>query len=284
VPEYMKIRIDEGAVQEVYLNDNTLYYTLNRTEKPIGTLLDYYETLYANASTDRTIEPEGARAALMRRTPKKDREQLGSMIDKTAEIINDRFIRFEGDGWGGFATIVSGDESEADWSRRMTERIATFKETGEAKALGDPKIVIAFEDPAAGNTQYFNVWPADDFNHKNVKPRGSEDAPGFDVSDIQRPFGSQRMITFGQQHGEVGFTILVYRGGGDIDGVLEHFAAEMTRDGWALSARFAESQSRLDDPEPALLFIKDGREAYIGLREDRRAREVTSTVLVYERG
>ena len=67
-------------------------------------------------------------------------------------------------------------------------------------------------------------------------------------------------------------------------GILGHFAEEMTQDGWAISGRFAESQSKLEDPEPALLFIKDGREAYVGLREDQDSHEVTSTVVMYERG
>lgn len=284
MPEYMKLQVDEGAVQEVYLNDNTLYYTLNRTAKPVGTLLDYYETLYSNSSTDRDLEPAGARDALLKRIPAKDRSETVTKLDKTNEIVNDRFIRFEGDGWGGFATIVNGEEGDADWSNKMAGRIGEFQKTGEAKALGDPKVVVAFDDPSQGDTQYFNVWPADDFNHKNVRPKGNEDTPGFDVEDVQRPFGSQRMVTFGQQHGQVAYTIVVYRGGGDVDSVLEHFAHEMTNDGWALSARFAESQSRLEEPEPALLFAKDGREAYIGLREQPDSDEVTSTVVIYERG
>jgi len=284
MPEYMKLQVDEGAVQEVYLNDNTLYYTLNRTSKPVGPLLDYYENLYSNSSNDRDLEPPGARDALMKRIPAGTRAETASKLDKTNEVVNDRFIRFEGEGWGGFATIVSGDEGEQDWSRKMTERIGEFQKTGQAKELGDPKIVVAFSDPSQGDTQYFNVWPADNFDHKKVMPRGEEDAPGFDVDDIQRPFGSRRMITFGQQHSGTAYTIVVYRGGGDVDGILGHFAEEMTRDGWAISGRFAESQSRLEDPEPALLFIKDGREAYVGLREDQDSHEVTSTVVMYERG
>ncbi len=284
VPEYMKGAVDEGNVQEVYLNDNTLYYTLNRSEKPIPALLDYYEGLYANDNTDRQIEPEGAREALLARIPKEEREETAAKLDMTNEVINDRFIRFEGTGWGGFATIVTGDESDANWSARMGERIGKFKETGLASDLGAPKIVVAFEDPAEDNTQYFNVWPAETFDHRKVMPRGEEDAPGYDISDIDRPWGSRRMITFGQNHGGVNYTILVYRGPGGIDETLEHFADEMTRDGWAVSARFAEAQAREEEPEPALLFIKDGREAYVGLRQGEGDADVTSTIVVYDHG
>lgn len=284
MPEYMKLQVDDGDVQEVYLNDNTLYYTLNRTEKPIPQLLDYYENLYAGDSTDRQIEPDGAREALLARIPKKDREETANNLDMTNEVLNDRFIRFEGAGWGGFATIVNGEESETAWSARMGERIGRFQETGLASELGDPKIVVAFEDPAADNTQYFNVWPGADFDHKNVKPRGEQDAPGYDIDDIHRPWGSQRMITFGQNHGGVTYTIIVYRGAGTIDETLEHFADEMSRDGWAVSVRFAEAQARAEEPEPALLFVKDGREAYIGLRKSEGDDDVTSTIVVYERG
>ncbi len=283
MPEYMKLRVDEGAVQEVELNGNTLYYTLNRSPKPVGTLLDYYETLYAGTSTDRDLEPAGARDALLRRIPKKDRAETSDKLDKINEVVNDRFIRFEGDGWGGFATIVSGEESDDDWSRKMTERIASYKTTGMTTDLGDPKIVVAFDDPSQGDTQYFNVWPAGEFDGRAARPRGGDDAPGFDVDDVQRPWGSTRMITFAQRHGNVEYTILAYRGAGTVDGVLSDFAKEMDRDGWAQANRFVEAQAKAEDPEPALLFVKDGREAYVGLRGDPGTGEVTSTIVVYER-
>ena len=285
VPEYMQYEVDEGSVQEVYLNDNTLFYTLYRSEKSVPALLDYYENLYSPESAKReSLAPPGAKEALLARVPVGERDETADRIEETEDILNDKFVRFDGKGWGGFATIYNGDENEADWHNRMTERIRKFKDTGLASDLGAPKIVVAFEDPSQDNTQYFNVWPGSDFDHRNVMPRGEADAPGYDVEDIQRPWGSKRMITFGQNHGGVNYTILVYRGEGRTDDVLEHFVSEMTRDGWAVSARFAEARARQDDPEPAMLFIKEGKEAYIGLRPVEREGLVTSTVIVYDRG
>jgi hypothetical protein len=280
MPEYMKLRVDEGNVQEVYLNDNTLFYTLNRTSKSVPALLDYYETLYD--ADDYSLAPEGAKEALLERIPARDREETSYKVDETEKLVQERHVRFEGKGWGGFATIYNGDEGDPDWHHRMTERIASFKQTGLASDLGSPKIVVAFDDPAMGDTQYFNVWPGTDFDHRNVRPDGEKDAPGFDVADIQRPWGSQRMLTFGQNHGGVNYTILVYKGPGRTDEVLEGFVAEMSQDGWAVSTRFAEARAMNEDPEPSMLFIKDGKEAYVGLRTD--GDDVTSTIVLYDRG
>jgi hypothetical protein len=285
MPEYMKLNVDEGAVQEVYLNDNTLFYTLYRTEKSVPQLLDYYENLYSPDAKDReSLAPEGAKEAMLARTPKGQRDEALQQIEETEDILNDKFVRFEGKGWGGFATIYNGDENEPDWHNRMTERIRQYKQTGMVAELGSPKIVVAFEDPAEDNTQYFNVWPASDFDGRKVRPKGEQDAPGYDISDIQRPWGSQRMITFGQNHGGVSYSILVYRGAGQTDDVFEHFMSEMAADGWAVSARFAEARALQEDPEPSMLFIKEGKEAYVGLRSLEVEGQVTSTVIVYDRG
>lgn len=284
MPEYMKLDIDEGAVHEVSLNDNTLFYTLYRTEKPIAALLDYYENLYSPDSKDRKLAPPGAEEALLARIPEADRAETQRKIGATEDVVNDKFVRFEGKGWGGFATLYNGDENEPDWHSRMTRRIQKFKETGKVTDLGDPKILVAFEDPSQGNTQYFNVWPGDDFDFRNVRPQGEQDTPGFDVADIQRPYGSRRMVTFGQSHGGVNYTILVYKGDGQTDEVMEHFVAEMSADGWALSQRVAESQVRQEDPVPAMLFVKEGKEAFVSLKEDPSEGDVTSTIVLYDRG
>ncbi len=285
VPEYMKLNVEEGDVQEVYLNDNTLFYTLYRTSKSIPALLDYYEDLYSPAAKrPETLAPAGAKEALLARVPQSEREKTAWQIEETEDILNQKFVRFEGDGWGGFATLYNGDENEADWHVKQTERIRKYKQTGMVHDLGSPKIVVAFDDPAAGDTQYFNVWPASDFDGRKIRPRGEDDAPGYDIADIQRPWGSRRMVTFGQNHGGVNYTIIVYRGDGQPDDVLEHFVSEMTADGWAVSARFAEARALQEEPEANMLFIKEGKEAYVGLSSLKEPGVVTSTVIVYDRG
>ena len=103
MPAYMQTQVEEGAVQEVHLNGNTLYYTLYRSSKPVPALLDYYEGLYASDSTDRQIAPPEAKQAYLRRIQDtEERAVQEERITTTEEILNDRFIRFQGEGWGGF--------------------------------------------------------------------------------------------------------------------------------------------------------------------------------------
>lgn len=284
VPEYMKFRVDEEKVQEVYLNGNTLFYTLNRTNKKIPALLDHYEHLYST-KVDRVIAEPAAIDALVNTVPdKKSRDEHRRQIAMTEKILNDRFIRFEGEGWGGFSTIVTGKEADPDYTGDIHQRFAEMKKTGLASSLGDPKIVVAFDDPSDGSTQYFNVWPDDDFDHRKVRPRGEEDAPGFDIDDIQRPFGARRLLTFSQNHGGVRYSILVYRGQGTTSGVLDEFATEMSTDGWSLSSTFEQARMANGMEEPSLLLAKGNREAYISLRASVSDGTVTSTVIVYDQG
>jgi hypothetical protein len=284
VPEYMKFQVDEGKVQEVYLNDNRLFYTLNRTDKTIPQLLDYYENLYS-VHNDRVLaEPEAIEAMLKTVPDKKSRDEHRRQIAKTEEILNDRFIRFEGEGWGGFSTIVTGKEADPDYTEDLRQRFMELKETGLASSLGDTKMVVAFEDPSNDSTQYFNVWPDEGFDLRKMRPQGGEDSPGFDIDDIKRPMGSRRLITFAQNHGGVRYSVLVYQGRGNTASVLGDFAAEMITDAWAPSAAFERARAASDSDEPALLMVKGGREAYISLRADRRDGTVTSTIIVYDHG
>jgi hypothetical protein len=284
MPEFMKMQVDEGAVQEVTLNGNKLFYTLYRTDKSIDTLLDYYENLYQ--SKQRVIAPPEARQALLKYVKNsKDRAEHERRINETEKILNDRFIRFEGKAWGGFATIVTGKEGDADYSNDMIARFRKFKKSGMATDLGDPKILVAFKDPSRGDTQYFNVWPADDFDFRNIRPRGEDDAPGGDVLDVPRPFGSRRMVSFAQEHGGTTYEILSYRGRGTAEEVLENMVGTMLDNEWAISAHVEESRQQLEDPEHVGLFSKDdGREAWISVKDEPETDEATTTVVIYDRG
>ena len=282
VPEYMKFQVDEGKVQEVYLNDNHLFYTLNRTDKNIDQLLDYYENMYSGHN-DLEFAPPGAMEEVLKRTPKGvSKDAHRKRIEKTHEVLNDRFFRFNGDGWGGFSTIVTGKEGASDYNVEITERFMKLKESGLAEDLGDAKVVVAFDDPSTDETQYFNVWPDGNFDLRKMQPRDGEDAPGFDIEDIDRPTGATRQLTFAQDHGGARYTILVYRGKGTISGVLDDFAMDMSSQGWTASAAFESARARVDDFEPALLMAKGGREAYVSLRANRGEGTVTSTIIVYD--
>ncbi|HCP47647.1 MAG TPA: hypothetical protein DIU15_16520 [Deltaproteobacteria bacterium] len=282
VPEYMANVVKEGDVQEVYLNGNTLYYTLYRTHKNIGALLDYYEELYQGEK--RPMASDAAKAHVLGQI--KDpaqRAETKEKLARTEAIMNKRFIRFEGESWGGFSTIVTGREAEGDYQKDLINRFRTFKKTGKITDLGDPKMVVAFADPSQGDVQYFNVWPDGDFDFRNVRPDGDQDAQGYDIHDIARPFGSQRLITFGQDHGRASYEILLYRGQGTLGEVQEHFAQSMIEDGWVPSRTFEEARHRMDDPEPSLLFQKGPREAYIAMERRWGDDFVTSTVIVSSR-
>jgi len=284
VPEYMKFQVDEGAVQEVYLNDNRLLYTLNRTEKKIPQLLDFYENLYS-VLNDRVIAQPEAIEALLKTVPdEKSKKEHLRRIAKTEEILNDRFVRFEGQGWGGFSTVVTGKEGDPDYTEDLRKRFMEMKETGLASSLGDTKMVVAFEDPSQGNTQYFNVWPEEGFDLRKMKPQGDQDAPGFDIDDIKRPLGSKRMVTFAQDHGGIRYSILVYKGRGSLSAVREDFVSDLADEGWALSSSFERARAQAGDEDPSLLVAKDRREAFVSLRANRGDGTVTSTIVVYERG
>ncbi len=279
MPGYMNISVDEGSVQEVYLNGNTLQYTLNRTDKSIDTLLDYYEGLYQGRKHD--VAPKAAREALLKtvRDPK-DREEQRRRILATDDILNDRFVRFEGDNWGGFSTLVTGREGEANYMADMVERFRSFQKSGDATDLGDPKLLVAFEDASEGDVQYFNVWPSGGFDFQSVRPQGEEDAPGYDLSDIPRPYGSQRMITFGQNHMGSDYQILLYRGGGTIEEIAAHFVESMGTEGWAVSLTHLRAHGAMDGEYPSLLFTKGQREAYVAMTQGGDDGVVSSTVVV----
>ena len=283
VPQYMANVVNEGDVQEVYLNGNNLYYTLYRTNKNIGSLLDYYENLYQGETVP--MAPDAATEHVFNQIKNPaQRAEAREKMARTEAIMNKRFIRFDGDNWGGFSTIVTGREGEGDYQKDLVDRFRAFKKTGKITDLGDPKMVVAFSDPSAGDVQYFNVWPDAAFDFRNVRPEGDDDAAGYDIQDIARPFGSQRLITFGQDHGPASYEILVYRGRGSLGEVEEHFADSMVDDGWSVSRTFEQARQLMDEPEAALLFHKAGREAYIAMQRRWGDDYVTSTVVVSSRG
>lgn len=285
MPEYMRMRVEEGAIQQVYLNDNTLHYAQYHTDKDLDALLDYYENLYDRP--DRVIAPEAAKQALLKTVKgAKGREENRKRIEETEKLLNQHHIRFQGQDWGGYATILTGHEGKADWTKSMVDGFRKFKQSGLVKDLGDPKIVVAFRDKANGGSQYFTVWPGADFDQRKVRARGEEDAPGYDVEDVDRPRESRRLVTFGQEHGGVEYTVLVYRGPGDMDDTLDGYIESMQIDGWSISSQFERGKSKMDVAAPSLLFSKDDREAYISVKpfENEQGKGATTTVVLYDRG
>ena len=193
--------------------------------------------------------------------------------------MNQRYVSFDGEGWAGFAQIVTGKEGDSDWQKDTVERIRSFKDTGNLNTLGDPKVMVAFDDPSRGDVQYFNVWPGPDFDMKKTRPKDDQDTPGYDVEDIQRPHNSQRLATFAQEHAGVNYEVIVYKHGGQIVDAMEHWYTEMGNDDWAVSSSVEQARAKDLDFAPALLFSKDGREAFIALRKTDEG--VTSTVVVH---
>jgi|GEM_PF-1707770 len=284
VPAYMKTTVRDGDVNEVYLNGNTLYYTQYHSSKPIDTLLDYYENLYKGEQ--RPLADQKTKDKLLKYVKNgKDRAEHARRIEETEKLINKRYVRLDGEKWGAFATIVTGKEGDEDWSSDMKERFDDFDKTGEVAALGDAKIVVAFEDAANDGSQYLNVWPGKNFNRKNMRPERREDGVGFDIEDIPRPHGSYRLVTFGQELREADYSIHIYRGIASVGQVENHFLREMEAEGWGLSQSFIAGRDMMDQEmaaPDALLFIKDDREAYISLEESAE-HSVTSTIVVYNR-
>ena len=284
VPAHMQLRVNEGDVNEVYLNGNTMYYTQYSSDKPVGQLLDYYENLYKGDV--RPVADDATKKALLEYVKDdEDRKEHARRIQETERLMNERFVRLEGESWGAFATIVTGREGEADWAEDMKKRFQAYDESRKVGALGDPKIVVAF-DQAGGGSQYLNVWPDKEFDQRSLRPRKGEDAPGYDIDDIQRPRDSFRMVTFGQEQFGRYYSIIVYRGPGDVRTVEDHFMNEMQTDGWGVSTRMLDGKAKMEEQEaapPAMLFAKDNREAYVSLQENAQG-WVTSTIVIYRRG
>lgn len=284
VPAYMKTAVRDGDVNEVYLNGNKLYYTQYHSSKKIGTLLDYYENLYKG--DQHPVATQATKDKLLKTVKNsKDRAEHARRIEETEKLINQRYVRLDGEQWGAFATIVNGKEGEEDWASDMKDRFDVFDKTGEVAALGDAKIVVAFEDGVNGGSQYLNVWPDEDFNRENMRPNRREDGVGYDIEDIPRPWDSYRLVTFGQELREADYSIHIYRGAGSVDSVEGHFMREMEAEGWGLSQNFMAGREMMDQETAApdeLLFFKDGREAYISL-EPSAENTVTSTIVVYQR-
>ncbi len=281
MPEYMRLQVDEDQVQEVYINDNLLSYTLHRTSKDIGTLLDYYENLYQ--SKKEVIAPEAAREHILATVKDPaDRAEHRRRILETERILNERFIRYQGKSWGAFATIVTGKEGESGYWDDVKQRYQEFRKTGKASSLGDPKLLVAFEDPSEDEVQYFTIWPTQSFDLRNLRPRDQLDAPGYDVDDIERPRGSKRLITFSQTHGGVQYEVLMYRVNSDSFAPLEdHFRSSMLGDGWAISSTYEAARDQMDTPSHGLLFAKGKREAYVSL--SRNGEAINCVVIVQQR-
>ena len=286
VPAYMKGAVNEGDVNEVYLNGNTLFYTQYSSNKGVDQLLDYYENLYKG---DRApVASQQSKDWLLKFVKsKEDRVEHARRIEETEKLLNQRYVRVDGDQWGGFATMVTGKEGQADWAPDMKKRFESFNATGKVTDLGDPKIVVAFEDKSTGGSQYLNVWPEEGFNQRALRPRKQEDTPGYDIEDIERPRGSTRLITFGQDQAGAAYSVIMYRGLGTLDSIEHHYRSRMDEQGWGLAPRLVEGRERMEDqghdPTPSLLFGKDGREAYVSLQENEDD-TITSTVVVYRRG
>jgi len=284
VPAYMKTRVKDGDVNEVYLNGNQLFYTQYHSSKPIGTLLDYYENLYKGEQ--RPVADDATKERLLKTVKnKEDRAEHARRIEETEKLLNQRYVRLEGEQWGAFATIVTGKEGDSEWHYDMKERFEEFDKTGEVAALGDAKIVVAFDDSVNGGTQYMNVWPGENFNRRNMRPKRRQDGPGYDIEDIPRPRGSFRLVTFGQELRDADYTIHIYRGQASVDQVENHFLQVMELEGWGLSSNFIAGKDMMEEQvesPDSLLFIKDDREAYISLEESAE-NTVTSTVVVYRR-
>ena len=278
MPAFMSHQVEEGTVQEVFFNGNQLFYTLNRSDKSPQQLIDYYANLYNGP--DREIAPQAARNEILKTVKDKaDRAEQARRIEETEKIMNQRYVSFDGEGWAGFAQIVTGKEGDSDWQKDTVERIRSFKDTGNLNTLGDPKVMVAFDDPSRGDVQYFNVWPGPDFDMKKTRPKDDQDTPGYDVEDIQRPHNSQRLATFAQEHAGVNYEVIVYKHGGQIVDAMEHWYTEMGNDDWAVSSSVEQARAKDLDFAPALLFSKDGREAFIALRKTDEG--VTSTVVVH---
>lgn len=282
VPEHMKMRVDEGTVQEVYINDNTLFYSLHRTDKDITTLLDYYEGLYGQ--DERVIAPPEAKAHVLAQYPKAERAAAAAQIEATENLLNTHHVRVEDKNWGAFGTILTGKEKDPDYTQDLVDRFRTFKKSGQVSDLGSPKIVVAFGEPASGDTQYFTVWPGPDFDQRKVRPRGTDDAPGYDLEDVARPLHSTRLVTFGQDHGGVTYEILMYRGPGKLGTIESHWIDAMQADGWGISDTFVGARDRLDDSTPSLLFSKGTREAFVSLNEQGDVGDITSTIVLHDKG
>ena len=284
VPAHMQLRVNEGDVNEVYLNGNTMYYTQYSSDKDVGQLLDYYENLYKG--DEHPLADDATKTALLKyvKDPT-DRAEHARRIQETERLLNERHVRLEGQSWGAFATIVTGREGEADWATDMKARFQAYDASRRVGDLGDPKIVVAF-DQAGGGSQYLNVWPDKEFDQRSLRPRKGQDAPGYDIEDIQRPRDSFRMVTFGQEQFGRDYSIIVYRGPGDVRGVQDHFMREMQTDGWGVSTRVLDGKELMESEQeapPAMLFAKDDREAYVSLQQKTQG-WVTSTIVIYRRG
>lgn len=279
VPRFMKSVVEEGDVQEVYLNGNKLFYTHYTTDKSIDSLLDYYEAMY---SEDREILTDEAKQAMLGQIKDKEmRAEAAGKLSVVEDIMKETFVRVDNKDWGGFATIVSGAEGQPDYGRVMAKNFEKYHESGMVDDLGDPKIVVAFRDEPNRSTQYFDVWPGPDFDQRNLRPRKEDDAPGYDVEDIPRPPGSRRLVTFGQNHGGMDYSILVYRGTNSVDYVEDHFLEVMPQEDWGLVPQVMEARDEMEEPEAVLMFAKEsGREAFIRTRQIPGDDFVTTTVLV----
>lgn len=283
VPEYMKLEVEDGAVQEVSLNGNTLFYTQYRTDKSIPQLLDYYQNLYKGP--EHLYGDVAAREEILKTVKDKEsRDEQRRRIEATETLLNERYIRFQGKGWGGFSTIVAGDPSSANYTNEMLDRFRAFKKTGLVKDLGDPKIVVAFDDPSRGDVQYFNVWPGDDFDQRKVAPpKDGGDAAGDDLDGVPRPQGSRRTLSFAQEHGDVAYQIAVYENAhGDADSTLAGWYTAMDGAGWSVSGTYEAARNDAPEPLTTALWARDGFEAFVSVRDHEDGR-VTSTVILQRR-
>jgi hypothetical protein len=111
----------------------------------------------------------------------------------------------------------------------LGERLGTFFETGELGSIGELRYVRA-TPRAEGGSHVITVWSAGAFNLLDALPHDG-DVPGDDPDRAPRPPESTRLLS--ARVPDRGFAVYSYASNRSAAELLQFYAAEMTKVGWA---------------------------------------------------
>ena len=137
--------------------------------------------------------------------------------------------------------------------------------------------VIAFDSPRGCN---FFVSRSPLSPAANLGRKG-QDAPGVDAPGVPRPLNAARMMS-AENIGGIPSVLAFYEGSGGVADNVDHFRAEMSRQGWKENALQRELMNMTLDGE-TLSFRSGIRFCLIHIEREPRSGKVTTAVLYREK-
>ncbi len=243
-PEIM--RYDEARSQDaprtLYLNGARVRFASGMTDRPVHTVLDFYERKCAQRG--------GQLDAQLREMIALQPGAAAETVD-TSEI--DGTLREETERRGFVACLDLGDDRVDP--QGLLGRFTEFLDSGDLSRVGHMRYVFA-ERSRNGGAHFVVFWSEGELNLFDMFPAAG-DAPGQDPPDVPRPEGSRRILS-AWEHGEPA-SMTIYAGGRRDAASLERwYRKRLTDDGWRILDRGHATRVQAELRDARAMVIERG--------------------------